>query len=284
MPAGLECDARELDLNLLNDYAGHRMNAWEGRMSTRHCVCGVAAILMLCTSYASAQTSSPSSSAEDWQFEVVPYLWASGIDGPVGIRDRTADVDASFANILSHLHFASMALADAQRDRLVVMTDVLYTDLRGHSATPGPLFSSVDPQQRLFIFSPAGGFRVLDRQGTSVDVVGGIRFWRLKTELQFETGLLPGIGLEASRSWVDGIAGLRARTYLSSKWWVSGYGDLGAGGSQLTYQIVGNAGVDIHERFALDFGYRYLSVDYDKDTFLFDTAIHGPLFGFIIKF
>jgi len=253
-------------------------------MSTRDLVLGVAAGLLLCASPASAQSTSPQSSTEDWQLQVVPYLWGSDIDGPIGIGNRTADIDASFANILSHLHFAAMGLADARRDKLIVLTDVIYTDLRGQHATPGPLFSSVDPQQRMFILTPEAGYRILASQGTSLDVVGGVRYWRLKSELKFESGVLPGMSLEASRGWLDGIVGVRARTTLPRKWWASAYGDVGAGGSDSTYQIVGNAGLDIRDRYALVFGYRYLAVNYDKDNFLFDTAMKGPLFGFTIKF
>jgi hypothetical protein len=42
--------------------------------------------------------------------------------------------------------------------------------------------------------------------------------------------------------------------------------------------------MDIHKRYALVLGYRYLNVDYDKDHFLFDTALKGPVFGFTFKF
>jgi hypothetical protein len=86
-----------------------------------------------------------------------------GLDGQVGIGNRTAEVDASFSNILSHLHFAAMGLADARRNKFVVLTDALYTDVRGQAATPGPLFSSVSPQQKLFILTPVAGYRDLDR-------------------------------------------------------------------------------------------------------------------------
>jgi len=241
-------------------------------------------VVVLGVSGASAQSAAPPSSPEDWQFEVVPYLWGTGIDGPVGVGNRTVDLDASFRNILSHLHFAAMGLVDARRDRFIVLTDAIYTDLRGHRATPGPLFSRVDPEQRLFILTPEAGYRLLDTGDSSLDVVGGIRYWHLKSELQFQAGLLPGFGVEGSRGWVDGIAGVRARKDLPRRWWASAYGDLGAGGSNFTYQIVANAGLDIHEHYALDFGYRYLSVDYDNDGFLFDTAMKGPLFGFTFKF
>jgi hypothetical protein len=206
------------------------------------------------------------------------------LDGDVGIENRTADVDASFSNILSHLHFAAMGLVDARRNKFVVSTDLIYSDLRGQHATPGPLFSSVNPQMKLLILTPQGGYRILDAEGASIDAVGGIRFWRLKSELQFGAGVLPGIDVQDSRDWVDGIVGLRAKKTLPGHWWVSASGDLGGGGSKFTYQIITTAGLDIHQRYALDFAYRYLSVDYDKDNFLFDTAMKGPLLGFTIKF
>ena len=253
-------------------------------MSTRHTVFGALVCLLLYTPALSAQTAASPSASEGWQFQVVPYLWGSGVDGGVGIGGRTADVDASFRNILDHLHFAAMGLVEAQRNQLVLLNDTIYVDVRGQRATPGPLFSGVRPEQKVFILTPEAGYRILSADGASLDVVGGIRLWHLNSELQFQPRVLPGINLQASRNWVDAIVGVRAMRELPRNWWARAYGDLGGGGSNFTYQIVAIAGVDIHQRYALDFGYRYLSVDYDKDNFLFDTAMKGPLFGFTIKF
>jgi len=250
-----------------------------------HVVVVVVACLFSCAGTMFGQSVPSQPSSEGWEFRIIPYLWGSSINGRVGVGDRTADVDASFANVLDHLHFAFMNLVDASwNNKFVVLTDLVYTDLRGHRATPGPLFSSVKPNQKLFLLTPDGGYRILDTSQLSVDVVGGIRYWHLKTDLQFQPGLLPGIEVQEGRGWVDGIFGLRGKAYLSRNWWVTGYGDVGGGGSNLTYQFFGTAGVDIHKHYALAFGYRYLKVDYDKDHFLFDTAMKGPLLGFTFKF
>jgi hypothetical protein len=251
-------------------------------MNIRAFVVGVVVSLMVCAEETSAQSVSPPPSA-DWQFEFVPYLWGSGMKGVVGIGSHSADIDASFSDILSHLHFAAMGLTEARRGRLVSLTDLVYTDLRGQHATPGPLFSSVNPKQRLFILTPAAGVRLVDADGATWDLVGGVRFWHSKSELQFGSGVLPGVDMEASRNWVDAIAGVRARMALSSNWWAGVYGDVGGGGSDVTFQLNGTAGWDIGPRYALVIGYRYLDVDYDNDDVLLDTAIKGPLFGFIFK-
>jgi hypothetical protein len=64
---------------------------------------------------------------------------------------------------------------------------------------------------------------------------------------------------------------------------LNAYGDFG-GGSGFTCQLLATAGVDFHRRFAISLGYRYLSVDYEKNTFLLDTALKGPIGGFTFKF
>jgi hypothetical protein len=247
-------------------------------------ICGLAITVALCASTASAQSSSTQAPTGEWQVELVPYLWGSGVDGQVGVLNRTADFDASFANILNHLHFAAMGMADVHRDHVIAFTDAIYTDVRGQRATPGPLFSAVNPQQRLFILTPAAGYRFNITSGASIDVIGGIRFWHTRSELEFQPGVLPGVDVEASRGWVDAIGGVRSRVMLPKNWYLNAYGDFGGGGSDFTYQLLATAGIDFHRRFAVSFGYRYLSVDYDKNTFLLDTALKGPIGGFTFKF
>jgi len=250
----------------------------------QRCICGVAVALALCASPAFAQSSSTRTSTGEWQVELVPYLWGSGVDGQVGVLNRTADVDASFRNVLDHLHFAAMGMADVHRDHFVAFTDAVFTDVRGQRATPGPLFSAVNPQQKLFILTPAAGYRFDITADASLDVIAGVRVWHTRSELQFQQGVLPALDVEDSRGWVDAVGGARTRITLPNNWYVNAYGDFGGGGSDFTYQLVGTLGIDFHRRYAVNLGYRYLSVDYDKNTFLLDTALKGPILGFTFKF
>jgi hypothetical protein len=157
-------------------------------------------------------------------------------------------------------------------------------NLSDERATPGPLFSSVDAVNKTFLLSPEAGYRVLGSDASFLDVLGGIRFWHVKGELNFQPGILPGIDVSRSRNWVDGVFALRGKRRISEKWSLSGYGDLGGGGSNLTFQFVGTAAADLGERYSVVLGYRYLNVDYNKDLFLFDTHMGGPIIGFAFKF
>jgi hypothetical protein len=231
-----------------------------------------------------AQSSPPASPSEGWRVRLIPYLWGPDFEGRVGIGDRMADVDASFLDIIRELNFGFMGTVEANRNRFSTLTDFIYLTLSDKHATPGPLFSGAKVSTKPFLLTSEGGFRVAGSDESYVDVLGGIRFWHIKSELDFDPGaVVSGLDVSDSRSWVDGIFALKGKVRISPKWYLVGYGDIGGGGSNLTYQILGAAGVDLGRRYALVLGYRHLQVNYNKDRFLFNTGMGGPVIGFAIK-
>ena len=224
------------------------------------------------------------SSTDKWEFQFVPYLWFAGLKGQVGIGDRVADVDADFGDIFDKLNFGFMAAFEARKGKLGLFSDLLYLKVSAENATPGALFSSVKLTQKVFMFEEAVAYRLYEKNGTSVDAMAGIRFWHLNTRLLFTAGISPEVEADRSKNWVDGLAGLRGRAYVSKNIFVLGRGDVGGGGSDLTYQLIGGGGLTYRERFSFLLVYRYLHVNYDRDNFLFDIGIKGPAIGFGIKF
>lgn len=223
---------------------------------------------------------------DKWQFQLTPYLWIAGISGRAGIGPGSVDVDTGITDSDVDLNFGFMSTFEARKNRFVILTDLQYSNLGTDNDTPGPLFSRVEADFKTFILDPEVGYRILDNpeKGAFVDVLGGIRYWHLKTELTFERGLLPSIFVTRSRDWVDGVAGLRGRAHVTPKLFLTGKADLGGGGSNFTYQLFGGGGYLVGKRYALIAAYRYLSVNYNKNDFLFDMALHGPVFGVGIKF
>jgi hypothetical protein len=132
---------------------------------------------------------------------------------------------------------------------------------------------------KTFTLQPSVGFRLIGGDGGSLDVFGGIRYWHLSTNIEFRAGVLPAATLDENKNWVDAIGGLRARGRLSEKWYIVGYGDLGGGGSEFTYQLYGGLGVNVNRIMSFVFGYRYLKVDYRQDGFVYDTGLRGPVIG-----
>jgi hypothetical protein len=231
-----------------------------------------------------AEAPAPQGSTDKWEFQFVPYLWFAGLKGQVGIGDRVADVDADFGDIFDKLNFGFMAAFEARKGRLGLFSDLLYLKVSAENATPGALFSSVKLTQKVFMFEEAVAYRLYEKGGSSVDAMAGIRFWHLNTRLLFTAGISPEVEADRSKNWVDGLAGLRGRAYVSKNIFVLGRGDVGGGGSDLTYQLIGGGGLTFRERFSFLLVYRYLHVNYDRDNFLFDIGIKGPAIGFGIKF
>lgn len=224
-------------------------------------------------------------SADAWQFQFTPYLWIASISGRAGIGNLITDTNTSVTDSGVELNFGFMSTFEARKNKFVILTDVQYSDLSTEKGNPGPLFSSSRGSFKTFVLDPEVGYRILDNgKGAFVDVLGGIRYWHLNATLAFSAGLLPGVEVSRSRSWVDGVVGLRGKAALSQRWFVVGKADLGGGGSNFTYQLFGGVGLNVGQRLALIAGYRDLNVNYNKDGFLFDMSLHGPVLGFGFKF
>ena len=238
-------------------------------------------------STSSPETTVPQTVDPDkWQFVFSPYFWMAGLHGTTGGPNRTVQVDESFGDIFESLKFAFMGVFVAHKGRLAVQTDLEYVSLEDENATPGPLFSSATAKIKTFVFTPEVGYKFYNDpdKGSFVEVLGGTRIWHISSDLTFNAGVLPAVRINQSRSWVDGVVGLRGRAALSEKVFLMGRFDVGGGGSKFTYQLFGGLGYNLNEKVALVGGYRALDVNYDKNNFLYDTDQRGPIIGVGFRF
>ncbi|HWO02986.1 MAG TPA: hypothetical protein VNS63_27340 [Blastocatellia bacterium] len=231
-----------------------------------------------------AAASRPQGSSDKWEFMIAPYLWLAGINGTVGVGDLTTDIDPSVSDILNKLNFGFMAIFEARKNRLMIITDLLYISLEETKATSGPLFSSLTVKSKTFMLSPVVGYRLAEKEGASLDAIVGIRFWHTSSDLILEPGLLPGREREGSKNWVDVIGGLRGQAHFSRLFSVIGRGDFGGGGADYTYQLFGGLGIDVSKSISLFAGYRYLYIKYTRGDFLFDGAFKGAVLGGALRF
>ncbi|MEZ2354375.1 hypothetical protein [Caballeronia sp. RCC_10] len=224
-----------------------------------------------------------------WQFEVTPYFWAAGINGwtRVGARTPTASIDASFSDVFSNLDFGAMGSFEARKGRWGVIFDSFYVKL---SATSEPLaggrLGTADFGMKEAILQLAGTYRVLDSAVTPVDLVAGVRYAYLSGDLSFSGGpFIPGGASRSDNvSWTDGFVGLRAAYIFSDKWSVIGYADGGAGGTKHSWQFLASANYNFSKSIVGRFGYRIISMDYEKTDFLFNMKTSGIFAGVGIKF
>ena len=216
-----------------------------------------------------------------WEFTVSPYIFMPRLNGNVGALGRTAEVNASFADIFRNLDFAIMGAFEARKGNWMFLGDAMYMSLSGKKITPNPLFGDIEVETKEVIIDPEVGYRVVKGKGGSIDLLAGVRFSRVKTHITFQPRINPQVDVEDTKTWADPVIGARFIAHLSPKVFATAKLDAGGFGiaSDATGQAFGGVGFQVTPKVALVGGYRYLYVNYLNEGFTFRTSLSGILLG-----
>lgn len=210
-----------------------------------------------------------------WEIEFTPYLWMAGVDADVTVGNQTANVSASFSDVLNHLDIGALFLVRAERNHWVIWTQFDYmklsTDELGNAAS-GELESDV-------ILLTAGFGREFESADArrSIDVLLGVRYMELENTLQLDTlGTFRG-----KRELTDPVIIVRPSLRLSERWRLNPTFSYGTGGdSESTYELQPQVQFQMNDRWALRFGYRSLQYDIKNENGnSFDGGFQGPFVG-----
>jgi hypothetical protein len=237
-------------------------------------------VALSCWSHAAqAQTS-------DYKFQVTPYLFWTGLNGTIGEQGKTANVDASFGDVVHHLNMVAMVYFDARFGRWRALVDNLYTDVSDARATPGPLFSSVKVATRMWIVDPEAAYAIIRKEGKEVDVTAGARIWNLDNSV---TLFRPNFALDrgsGTRSIADPIVGGRFYSDVGQRMFLIAKADVGGfnASASTDWQAFAAGGYKFNDRIVGSVGYRYLSVDYSANNAIFDVHLNGVIVGLGLRF
>lgn len=223
-------------------------------------------------------------SAAEWKHQVALYAWGSGMDGATTVGDTTADVDASFGDILDNLETGFMGMYRGTRDRWSVTMDAIYMGLGGSGRGPaGFVKADVDLDQTALEVDL--GYEVLER----LTVYGGLRYVDLSVDID-TSGPLGGQSRDMSKDWVDPVIGAFYAIPLADKWSLVLRGDVGGFGvgSDFAWQAITTVRWQATESVGVAAAYRYLDMDYEDgkggNYFNYDMAISGPAVGVVFTF
>ncbi|WP_461481883.1 OmpA family protein [Porticoccus sp.] len=229
-----------------------------------------------------ATAALPATAAEEdtWKFEFTPYLWAAGLDADVTIANRSAEVDASFSDILDNLDMTAAFLATAQYNSWVTWLQVDYLDL-STDLSRGPVSGSLESEMTMSTFGFGYQFQGWT-PGQTFDVLLGVRNLRLENKLKLDT-----LGdFSGDRNITDPVIIVRPSIQLSEHWRFNPTLSYGTGGdSERTYELQPQFQYQAWKNGAFRFGYR--KVDYDIESNsgnTFDGAFEGPFIGFGMTF
>ena len=168
-----------------------------------------------------------------------------------------------------------------------IVANFAYVDIELDGPTPGPFFTLLTSRTESWIVSAPGFYRLTEKQGAFLDLLGGVGYWSVDSTLTLKQGLLPTISASNTEDCFDPIIGLKGLTPLGdSKFFVSGFliiGGFGAG-SDFMWDANINLGYRWTETFSTTFGYRYLDVDYEDGAFLYDIVQDGLTLGLSWRF
>lgn len=247
---------------------------------------------MLGCGYAHAQSDGSASGKSSWQYEVMPYLWATRMKGDVqaGPLPKTS-VDMKFADILENLDFGFMTAFEARKNRWGVLFDGMYMKVSDSaSASRSDIGLSVNARMQVKQSMLAGAIAYRAIEGSMpVDVIGGIRYNRIDAEAKIDASLFGQSGTvkrSGSKDWVDPYIGARVTLPISEKWKATGYVDVGGSGagSDLTWQGMAGLTYAYSPSTIINVGYRYMKVDYDDGGFKYDMANDGVYVGLALRF
>ena len=253
-------------------------------------IASVLAAGMLAAVPAVAQTSR---SGDAWQFETTFYGWLTGLKGTSQIGNfPPTSVDLSASDVIDQLDFAVFGLFEARKGRWGLLFDAMYAKLSGTGTATGPLgFTVVDAElevkQTMFQF--AGAYRVVEGS-TSLDLVGGARYTNLDVTSNINASFFGALNItrnpSGERDWWDPVVGVRVAHAINDRWALVGYADVGGFGvgSDLTWQALAGVNYAFTKSVTGKLGYRYMSIDYDKDGFRYDMDQSGFYVGVGVRF
>ena len=223
-----------------------------------------------------------------WSFEFEPYLMLTNIAGDTKVRKgmEAAAIDVDTGTILDNLDMALMGHFEAHHQSgWGLWIDYGFMDL-SNDVEPIAQVNSVETRQG--VLEVMGLYRQ-DVSSGYIEYLAGIRWWDTNIDVNLRN---PTLSKEVD--WVDGLVGLRYTHILNENWKLRMHGDIGAGGSDITYGASAGFIYTINDLLDIDVKYKATWVDYEdgsvailpqnNDYFLYDTVTHGLILGLNFKF
>lgn len=242
--------------------------------------------------------------ADEWHFEVEPYLWAPSLGGSTSSGD---EIKVTFSELLEDLNFTAQGRAKARYNKFSLFSDMLYlkiTSKGGHKypipVNPGAAYPSmnagsvhVTQQQKVsmkaWIVTTAGGYKLLDNERGTLNLHAGMRYTSIDSTATVSLSTQrrgKSVQLSATEQWYDAIFGASGDLFIDNaqKWYFRYYGDVGTGDTDLTWQIEGGIGHRISGQWDAYLGYRYLSYNFKSGSAISALNVSGPIFGAKYRF
>ena len=134
-------------------------------------------VIVLCCFMVTALPAEAETDSEQdgWKFGGSVYLWAAGVKGTDAAGD---EIDVSFSDTLEDLDGGLMGIIAAQRGKWTLLADIIYLSIHQETSSNTNLIGvpskiDVDVKLKGFISTFGVSYRIVDNDGTSLDLMAG---------------------------------------------------------------------------------------------------------------
>jgi hypothetical protein len=226
--------------------------------------------------------------ANGWQVEIAPYLWAINMNGRVQVGPYKLHVKENFSDLLQDLQWGGMIWLDAKNGPWGLFFNGLYTSL-GQSEYMGSL--KLNASDQFSLLSAGLSYQLYQHMNISIDPYLGARLTVNKASLSAQ---LAGYKTSYSNNqhWLDPILGARINYQMTYAWLATAAADIGGTNfnTDKSYNLIALIGYrpqTIWKNTTWYAGYRLLYQHYatghDLKKFDWSMKLFGPLVGVTIK-
>ena len=230
-----------------------------------------------------AQAVEDQSQDSEWAVQLTPYVWGTALSGEVRplAGGPKLEFEESFSDVLENLDGAFFLTGLARRNRLILFGDLSWSS-SSQSGLVGPGVPASGQIRQTWV-TLAGGYRVAEGPEATLDLLVGARAWNTNASVSIPT---LGLSAESTFSFTDPLLMARSNLRIAPRWSALIYGDIGGFGvgSEESFQAVGTLNYQLSDQFYLSAGYRYLTLDYQRDGRELDLQISGPVVGATWRF
>lgn len=240
--------------------------------------------------------------ADRWTFQAIVYGYFPEIGGSTAFprRNDSGSINVSNDQLLDSLNFAFMGTFEARRGRWGLFTDFIYLDVSGDSSgtrsftvggrdIPASVSANLDLKIEGVLWTLAGEYLAISEPAHQMYILGGARLLDVKETLSYafsaDIGPFVGPGRNGStsvdQSYWDAVVGVKGRFNFGAgrEWFVPYYADVGAGQSDLTYQVFGGIGYQFNSWGSVLAGWRYLDYKFKSSSPIENLDFNGPMIG-----
>lgn len=222
--------------------------------------------------------------AEDWVFQISPYLYMPNVTNDIKTPYTPAmSLERPFSEVYSALDDALFIQALARKDNWVTLADLNYSKLsqEGHVTLPFVGRQHATGEIKYTSLSLMTGYRFIPEQyqQLSFDLLGGLRYWSFKNQLS-----LSSYQASFSKQWVEPVIAGRLRYSITKDLSFIGYIDRDMSLDNQSWQWSALVNYDLTKSTSLSAGYKAQRIHpvLSKESIV--SKSEGILVGFSYRF